>query len=107
MIGYATQYLEYGYCSKGVIMTLLPRSNQLYMERIRQFNSVLTSNTNISIVGWYWSKPFRRHMPLLQYYVVHQTDKCYRKAVSLQLTIQRKGNIEQLQDSVGDNYSLS
>ena len=35
-------------------------------------------------------------MPLLQYYVVHQTDKCYRKAVSLQLTIQRKGNIEQL-----------
>ena len=80
MIGYAKQYLEKGFCSRVVIMTLLPRSNQWYMERMRQFNSMLTSNTNNTIVGWYWSKPLRRHMALL-HDGVHLTDDGYRKAV--------------------------
>ena len=80
MIGYAKPYLEKGFCSRVVIMTLLLRSNQWYMERMRQFNSMLTSNTNSSIVGWYWSKPLRRHMSFL-HDGVHLTDEGYRKAV--------------------------
>ena len=68
MIEYSKQYLANGFCSKVVIMRLLPRSNQWYMERMRQFSSALTTHTNSSIVGWYWCKPVRWHYVIITWW---------------------------------------
>ena len=78
LIGYANQYVEGAYCIRVLIMTLLPRSDNDYMERMRQFNRMLTSNSNDRVIGWHWSKKMARYMQLKD--AVHLTDFGYRKA---------------------------
>ena len=79
LIGYAQNYIDGSFCSRVVIMTLLPRADPWYQERMKQFNAMLTSNTKDSIVGWYWSKKLKGYLSLTD--GVHLIERGYQKAV--------------------------
>ena len=75
---YAQEYVKGGFAPRVVIMTLLPRNDTFYMARLNQFNHMLITNSNNTVVGWEWSKKLKFH---IRFDGVHLTDSAYKKAV--------------------------
>ena len=75
---YAQEYVNGGFANRVVIMTLLPRNDAFYMSRLNQFNHMLITNSNDTVVGWQWSKKLKFH---IRFDGVHLTDSAYKKAV--------------------------
>ena len=72
-------YIDGSFCSRVVIMTLLPRADPWYQERMKQLNAMLTSNTKDSIVGWYWLKKLKGYLSSTD--GVHLIEQGYQKAL--------------------------